>query len=354
MSDSLADKKMALQAMGVRIHWRLEEELSKSYVGAESDYMSFFLRDVPVGVLNGFYTDSSPFEVRRYGRGYAVFRGENPVAEISFLKRPRFFDMRTAKGTRMERLCKLVAPGFPIIYMNRSCMYWGARQCKFCVVGHIDTEERKSPEEVAEAVSAGVEEGAIRTHVALTSGALPEDRGLKLLGEAVDAIKAQATIPVSVNPEPPRRLEHISWLSGADSVYFNLEVYDRERRREILPGKSEHTLERYDQVFKECFEHFDENQVGSVLLAGLEEDATYLQGLEHLASHGVLPVPVPFYPTFHSRLEGRRPPDVERMRRIYLAAGEMMRKYGLDPFKTKAGFLRGGAIFALKEVMRGV
>lgn len=47
-----------------------------------------------------------------------------------------------------------------------------------------------------------------------------------------------------------------------------------------------------------------------------------------------------------------KPPSAERMRRIYERSVEIIRAYGLDPFKTKAGFMRGGAIFALKEVWK--
>jgi hypothetical protein len=42
------------------------------------------------------------------------------------------------------------------------------------------------------------------------------------------------------------------------------------------------------------------------------------------------------------------------MKNIYLSSIEIIKEYGLDPFKTKAGFMRGGALSALKEVMKGV
>lgn len=350
----LADKKMLIQSKGVRIGWELEKELSEKYVGAVNDYMSFFMSDVPVGVLNGFYSDSSPFEIKSNGDGYAVFNGDVLFHEIDFLDRPSFYDKTTSKGTNMGRLCKMVVPGFPIIYMNRGCMYLGAEQCMFCVVGHIDTDPYKDPDEVAEAVSEGVKEGAIQSHVALTSGALPDDRGVRLLGDTVKAIRDIVDIPISVNGEPPRQMKHLDLIMDADSVYFNLEVYDKSKRRLYLPGKSEFTVEYYDKVFEECLDRFDENQVASVLLAGLEDDRSYLEGIEHLASMGVVPVPVPFYPTFHSKLSGTPPPSAGRMRQLYLSCAEIMDRYGLDPIKTRAGFMKGGAIFALKEVLEGV
>jgi radical SAM protein (TIGR04043 family) len=350
----LADKKMEIQSRGVKIDWRLEEELSSTCIGAESDYMSFFMDDVPVGVLNGFYTDSSPFEIRSINGGTSLFKDGELFTDVSFLDRPPFYDLKTKKGKSMEKLCKMVTPGFPIVYMNRGCMYWGVDQCRFCVVGHIDTEAKKDPYEVAEVVSAGVKEGSIRTHVALTSGALSNDEGIKILGRTTDAIKELTEIPVSVNAEPPRDLGNLKLLSNADSVYFNLEVYDKKLRKDILPGKSEFSVEYYDQVFEECFQYFEENQVGSVLLAGLEDSSSYLKGIEHLADKGVMPVPVPFYPTFHSKLEDVSPPDDNKMKKIYSETANIVTNHGLNPFRTQAGFMKGGAIFALKEVMEGV
>ncbi len=351
----IARQKIKLQSKGVKIPWELEEELRKKFVGAESDYLSFFMEGVPVGMLNGFYTDSSPFEIREVDDGYGIFENTDLYSEISFMPKPDFSYQETSTGTQMDKMCKIVIPGFAIIYMNRGCVYWGEKQCKFCVVGYIDTKEEKEPMEVAEVVEAGVEEGAIKSHVALTSGALPKDRDSELMADATRAIKGRVDIPISVNVEPPRDLDSINKIreAGADSVYINLEVYDESKRKEILPGKSGFGIEYYDSVFERCVEVFDD-QVASVLLAGLESDESYLDGVEHLACLGVIPVVVPFYPTAHSKLNGMRPPSADRMMMLYSEAADIIGEYGLDPFAVKAGFLRGGTIFALKEVMTDI
>ncbi len=352
----IADRKIQIQSKGVKISWELEEKLRAEYAGAESDYLSFFMDDIPVGMLNGFYTDASPFEIRELGAGYGIFDNDELYVEIRFMPRPDFFNEKTSSGSKMEKMCKLVAPGFPIIYLNRGCVYWGKKQCRFCVVGYIDTKEEKDPEEVAEVVEAGVNEGAIKSHVALTCGALPRDKDSELMAGATKAIKRRVDIPVSVNVEPPRDLSSIDVLAeaGADSIYVNLEVYDAKARREILPGKSGFKVDYYDAVFEKCLEVFEENQVASVMLAGLEGDESYLEGVEHLAHLGVVPVVIPFYPTSLSKLNDMQPPSAERMTNLYLKAVEIIQEYGLNPFETKAGFLKGGTIFALKEVMRGI
>ncbi len=350
----IAEKKMELQSRGVKIDWELEERLKKKFAGAESDYLSFFIGDVPVGLMNGFYTDASPYEIREYGGGYAIFKNGRLYTKIRFMPRPKFYDKKTSDGTPMEKMCKLVAPGFPIIYLNRGCVYWGPKQCKFCLVGYIDTLEEKKPKQVAETVEAGVKEGAIKTHVALTCGVLLKDKGSKLLARTTDAIKERANIPISINGEPPRNLDLINTMENADSIYINLEVFDNKVRREIMPAKSALGIDYYDKVFCRCQDVFETNQIGSVLLAGLESDESYLKGVEHLASLGIIPVVIPFYPTSLSKLNNRTPPSAARMEEIYVRSYEIIKEYGLDPFKTKAGFLRGGAIFAMKEVINEV
>lgn len=348
----IAEKKMELQSRGVKINWPMDEKLVRDFPTATSDYLSFLIGDVPVAMLNGYYTDSSPYEIKEMDGGYGIFRADEPFTGIEFLPRPKFFDRRTSDGVKMERLCKLVAPGFLIVYLSTGCVYWGEKQCKFCVTGYIDTIKNKKPQQVAEMVEAGEKE--IKTHVALTCGALPRDRGSRLLAETSRAIKERVGVPVSVNSEPPVDLNWIDEMGSADSIYINLEVFDEEARREILPGKSEFGIEYYDKVFRRCLEVFGENQVASVLLAGLEEDNTYLRGIEHLASMGVIPVVIPFYPTSLSKLSDKLPPSAEQMKNIYLSSIEIIKEYGLSPFKTKAGFMRGGALSALKEVMKGV
>lgn len=348
----VAEKKMELQSRGVRIDWALEEKLVKDFPTATSDYLSFLMGGVPVAMLNGYYTDSSPYEVKEMNGGYGVFEGGEPFTKIEFLQRPGFFDKHTSDGVPMEKLCKLVAPGFLIVYLSTGCVYWGEQQCKFCVTGHIDTLRNKKPQQVAEMAKAGADE--IKTHIALTSGALPKDRGSQLLAETSRAIKEMVDVPVSVNGELPKDLNWIDEMGEADSIYINLEVFDENSRKEMLPGKCEFRINDYDKAFKRCVDVFGENQIGSVLLAGLEPDGTCLQGVEHLAGKGVIPAIVPFYPTSLSKLNDRTPPSAERMKNIYLNAIDIIRDYGLDPFRTKAGFLKGGALSAMKEVMQNV
>lgn len=351
----LADIKMELQANGLLVPDRLHAELSMDYI-VQPQYISFMMGDAPVGIMNGPYSAESPFEVGMVDAKTWILKDSEPYVEIMFLPWPEFFEKKTSKGTPMSGMCNLVAPGFTICYVNRGCVYWRETyQCRFCIVEKLSSAEVKDPQDVAETMKAGVDEGAIKTHVALTAGAQPgPDRGNKTVGEAADAIKAIVDIPVSANTEPPKDMAYLDVLKNCDSAYFNLEVFDGVAREKWIPGKGKIPLDVYDQVFKRSLDLFGENQVGSVLLAGLEDDDTLIEGARWLAERGVIPVVEPVYPLQGSLIPDMRPPSSERMKGIYEATVEIMKETGLRPDKTKSGFVKGGALSALKEVRRGI
>ncbi|MFQ6051141.1 MAG: radical SAM protein [Candidatus Hydrothermarchaeota archaeon] len=349
---NVARKKILLQSKGVRIDFDLENKLKKRFSGVTQDFMSFFMDEIPVGILNGYFTEESPFEIRQIGNEQFVFKSDELFAKIRFLPRPDFLNKRTSEGIKMEDLCNYVAPGFLIIYLSQRCVYWRVKkQCKFCVTEYEDKLAEKNKEQIVELVEQALKEGSIKTHVNLTTGTLKgPDRGIKPLAEVTNAIKERFDVKVSVNGEPPRDLKYLDLLENADSLYINIEIFDEKYRKELMPGKGMIPIEHYVEVFKKSLEIFDENQVCSTLLAGLQRDEKLLEGAEFLAQLGVLPVVLPFYPRPFTPLENLKPPDAERMEKIYAETSEIIKDYGLDPFKTKAGFMRGGAIFALKEV----
>jgi radical SAM protein (TIGR04043 family) len=350
-----ADIKMELQAHGLRVPERLQAELSMDHI-VQPQYISFMMGEVPVGIMNGPYSESSPFEVGIVEGKTWILKDGAPHVEIRFLEWPDFFDMKTSRGTPMSGICSLVAPGFTICYVNRGCVYWREEyQCRFCIVERLSSREVKDPRDVGETMRAGVEGGAIKSHVALTAGAQPgRDRGNLAVGEAADAIKELVDIPISANTEPPKDLGYLDSLENCDSAYFNLEVFDRQARQKWIPGKGRIPLQTYEEVFQRSLELFGENQVGSVLLAGLEEDRTLLEGVRWLAEQGVIPVVEPVYPLQGSLIPEMRPPAAGRMKALYEATIEIVDENGLRPDRTRAGFIKGGALSAMGEVRLGL
>jgi radical SAM protein (TIGR04043 family) len=351
----LAEIKMELQAKGLRVPPRLEAELSLEYI-VQPQYISFMMGEVPVGIMNGPYSEGSPFEVGLVEGETWILKDGKPYVEIRFLRWPDFFDKETSRGTPMSGICSLVAPGFTICYVHRGCVYWRETyQCRFCIVERLSSKMVKDPRDIAETMRAGVEEGAIKTHVALTSGAQPgRDRGNRVVGEAADAIKEMVSIPISANTEPPKDISCLKALENCDSAYFNLEVFDRRARQEWTPGKGKIPLDVYQETFKHSLDILGENQVGSVLLAGLEDDRGLLEGVRWLAEQGVIPVVEPVYPLQGSLIPHMKPPSAARMKALYEATIEIVDEHGLRPDKTKAGFVRGGALSAMKEVRLGL
>jgi biotin synthase-related radical SAM superfamily protein len=96
---------------------------------------------------------------------------------------------------------------------------------------------------------------------------------------------------------------------------------------------------------------FGDNQVSSHVLTGFGEKKTdFLKDVEKLVSVGVIP-----YITPVRSIPGKRSlplTDCNDLLEIYQRSGELMREYGINPLKCKAGCVRCGGCSAINEAFK--
>ncbi|GAG49409.1 unnamed protein product, partial [marine sediment metagenome] len=114
------------------------------------------------------------------------------------------------------------------------------------------------------------------------------------------------------------------------------------------PGKSRITFELYEKNWKHALEVFGKNQVSSYLLTGFGETPDeFILGAEKVISLGVIPyiTPVRSIPGMKD-LPSSNP---NSMIEIYSKAAKLMKEYGVNPLKSKAGCVRCGGCSAINE-----
>jgi radical SAM protein (TIGR04043 family) len=343
-----------LQARGVRMDKCRVGELHERF---DYDHSGFFIEDVPVIIRPGKWTGSSPFEIREQKGGHAIFEDGEFFTKVTIPPKPGFLEKTTSDGVPMYRLGELIFTGNFSLLVNQECFFWKTgKQCAFCTVGKQDFLKTKTPGQIVEAVGAGVDEGVVKRLNVSTGWQEGPDLGIASVAEIVRAIKEHFDIPVSASDIPPLEDEkYIELLAdaGADSVMINIECFDKNVRKEALPGKGGMGIKRYTRAWKRAAEIFDENQVASRIFAGLaESDESIFEGSEYIADLGVIPYLTPVHPATGSRLDGQRPPGAQRMTKLYIGVSDIIKEHGLDPFKIRAGMIPSGGESALKEVMR--
>jgi len=350
---NLAAMKIKFHAEGVR---KDKCHLGELYSKYDWSLPCFFLQDVPVIVRHGKWAELSPFEIREVNGGYAIFRDGEFFVDVFIPPKPRFLERKNSDGVPMYKIGELIFTGNFSLLVNQQCLFWKTgKQCCFCTVGNQGFLKTKTPEQIVEVVQAGLDEGVIKRVTMMTGYRPGADVGITAVSEAVKAVKERFDIPICADISPPRDERYLELLAdaGVDSLEINIECFDFHVRARVLPGKSRMSIERYTRAWKKGVDLLGENRIVSIIMAGLgESNSSIFEGAEYIANLGVIPYLTPVHPASGSRIDGQSPPSAQRMTKLYREVAEIIKKYGLNPFKVRAGMIPSGGESALKEVMR--
>ncbi len=344
-----------LQTHGVIVPEDLQEELNMDWNAPAIKRGRFvFLIEQPatglfttVLIINGKFAERSPFRLTMAGDGrYEILKNGQKYTEIFMLPRPEYYDMKTSDGVPMSDIAVIGEPGHLRSVLNQRCGYQQiGKGCKFCAIeswwaGYMD----KTPDHVAQVAEAAWKEGMAR-HVTLSTGTrLTPGKGLEDLVTAAGFIQKKTDLTMTINFEPLNdyallgRLLREGREAGVTTVLCNIECFDENLRRDLMPMKGKNTLEDYRRVWEKCVNVFNHNEVHTMVIAGLgESDESILRGVELAASMGVVVSIVPHTPMRNAAFEDMEPPSVDRILNLYRQALPIYERYGLKLYGGTGG-----------------
>ncbi|MBH0776944.1 MSMEG_0568 family radical SAM protein [Nocardia bovistercoris] len=298
----------------------------------------------------------SPYEIRS---DRLLLDGADLGVAIEPVRRPRFYDLRTADGIAYEKIAKLHGADVLATTVVQTCIRYGEDQrCRFCSIEASlragSTIAVKRPDQLAEVAAAAVELDGVGQMVMTTGTSAAADRGARHLARCVRAVRAAVPdLPIQVQCEPPRDLATLSELrsAGADSIGIHVESLDDEVRGRWLPGKATVPLSEYRTAWTEAVRIFGRNQVSTYLLVGLGEDPDELvAGAIELIDMGVYPFVVPFRPlagTLAVDVDGAVAPPAALLEQVSRRVGAALRRAGMLGAEQKAGCAACGACSVL-------
>ncbi|HMK48405.1 MAG TPA: radical SAM protein [Methanocella sp.] len=220
------------------------------------------------------------------------------------------------------------------ITVSERCVF----DCKFCPVPKLQGRV-KSDDEILQMVRDGMKSPGLSA-ISITSGVwkTPDEEARKIAG-VVRLIKEELggrEIPIGVSIYATNISSEMLKEAGAAEVKYNIETVDREIFGKVCPGLS------FDHIVN-ALEHavtvFGRNHVFSNILIGMgESDETIIQGMDMLASKGI--IPILRKTNSHPLRTGEINIEPVSAARLLKLAGEQRRileKYGLDTRKALTG-----------------
>jgi radical SAM protein (TIGR04043 family) len=351
----LGRQKIELQTKGVIVPPEVLDELEKEWNAPAVKNGRFVLcldtppigRPTTVLIINGKFSDRYPMHLVKNSAGsFEVWKGDQKYTDVTLLPRPKYYDSLTGTGVAMSDIAVMGEPDHLRSVLNQRCIYQEMGQsCKFCAIeswwaGYQD----KSPALVAEVAEAACKEGIVK-HVTLSTGtAATQGRGLEGLVETAKLIHEKMDITKTLNFEPVKDIGLLDSLlregkaAGATTALCNIEVFDENLREAVMPVKGKNTVADYIKVWQKCVDVFGQNEVYTMVIAGLgESDESILRGVELAASHGVVTSVVPHTPMRNAVYEDMDPPTVEQMLHLYEKSLPIYEKYGLELYGGTGG-----------------
>ncbi|MHA2006294.1 MAG: radical SAM protein [Promethearchaeota archaeon] len=296
--------------------------------------------------------------------GYFEVFNENSkelFGKLKLIQNPKFYspEYKTSDGIQMKKIALVHGLNCLSSTIYQKCVYWDCGEaCSFCGIEvslqNDATILEKNATQMSEVITVAKQEGRC-SHMTLTSGTdETTDKGANRYIELLKGVKKDhPDIPIHVQIEALENLEYISKLkeAGADTIGIHLEVLNDSIRRDITPGKYHLSYQLFEQNWIHALDVFGNNQVSSYILTGFGENkAEFLKDVEKVISIGVVP-----YITPVRSIPGKKNlpiTDYEEMLEIYQKAGTLMKQYGVNPLKTKAGCVKCGGCSAIKEAFK--
>ena len=308
----------------------------ENHVGIQ--YPDDFL--LPDGTVVQFRLNSrSPYHVEAIDGRLAVFFNDQEISELSWIKRPAYYNSKTSHGNDMIRIGQVGGKDNMFFCYQNYCSHFAKnQQCAFCnLVSTSKTYDsvmkRKDLEEIGEVAAAAWKEGAVR-HVDITGGCSSPKVEVQVVTGLLKSILSHTgfdEVPGILLPSPAKG-EAIERYhdAGIAALGFSMEIWDEQYYKAICPGKAESTSHgEFIDSIKKAVKVFGEGNVFVMFVMGLEPRETFLEGIRELSTLGANFAPYIWAPNPGSKLWGHRNPFPEWYVETTLEAADIVRASGV-------------------------
>ncbi len=318
---------------------------------------------------SGDFTKWTPYSIVVEGNEAVLYDDSTRVGIISFADAPNpVLNEKLTNGETFRNILSLTQHGGVSVGYSKECALKDlGEDCLFCKINVGDGKygDRQNlilnPKIVAEAYSLARKAG-VGNHFRISGGFVPERRELEYYIDVAEEIRKKypdffGTAIIGA-PNDLSILEKYK-ESGYSHISHNIEVWDKNLFAHICPGKEKRNggWQHWINSLEAAVEIFGKGNVHANIVGGLEPKTSTLEGIEYLASKGIVAKFSRFRPEAGTPLEGYRSPSadfhwelVDKATDIYIRSGFGMLElttgpgssfYGSNVYRIKTGDFEG-------------
>lgn len=312
-------------------------------------------KPVPINLaIHEKFVKKSPFFYDE-DKGF-ILKHDKPYIKARIIDYPGWYFNKLKDGTPFQEVFQLHYQTILATSLTNYCEFkLKGKGCKFCAIGYqVDKPVIKSIPQMMDVLRELTGMGHNFSEINLNSGTLlDEEKGVDMFLDVAREIRKVVDWPIYAQICPPKDLSFIEKLAkaGITCLSFNLEIYDKELREEIMPSKGLIPREYYFEAMEYASNVLGRGQVSSWLISGLEPVESTIEGLKRVANAGAIPFITVFRPLIGSEFEDLMPPEVDDIAPVFEVLGQTLTQMKLDPAKTLSGCVKCNCCSALWEVI---
>jgi uncharacterized radical SAM superfamily protein len=283
--------------------------------------------------IKEYFSALSPYQLDfSNGRFQIVDEGDNRI-DAEIVPIPYFVGKYTSKGTPMVEVGQMMSERLSIEIFFGCVNTWKEKTaCAFCELGAEKNMRFVDANDIKELVTYCKNSNKINMrHILISGGTLPKSIFHRYT-ETLKMVRQIVNIPIYIMMAPPEDLSILDEFkeAGLNEIAFNLEFYNRDIAKELMPSKGTIPKEHYFNAFDYAVKLFgDQGQVRSLLMVGIESLEETLQGIEELASRKVMPILSPFRPTPNTPMQNHPVPSPQLLFDVWQQGEKIVQQYNL-------------------------
>ena len=277
------------------------------------------------------FAELSPFKIDYQENTLYLFYYDLELYEIIIDAEDEISKKLTSKGIPIKNICLKSLDRLRIQNCSFCIFKESNVPCKFCEAQYKTIDFNVG--DIVEAIDMYFKNNVSFDHILVggLSNKIGEEKDNIL--EICKHIREHTDMNIYLMCLPPSNIQEIDEYisSGVTEIGFNIEIFDREIAKKIMPGKGMFKTEQYISALDRAVQLLGkEGAVRTAFVVGLESADSLLNGIEKMCKIGVAPILSIFRPIPGTEMENNIVPSNDFLYSVYVRASEICKKYNLS------------------------
>lgn len=273
----------------------------------------------------------SPFVIEAFDDKFVLLMDDNIISDVSIYFVPNaLLNKYTQLGVPYDSIINLATDRIrinpaPVCYYKKQGI-----SCRFCNLPENNTSYDLI--DIKEVIDYCLDNVEFR-HFLIGGGTYSlDENSWEIIIEITKYIRIRSNKNIYLMSIPPKNNEVLNKLkkAGITEVAFNLEMFDRKKAYDYMPGKGLISSNQYENALKYSVSLWGNTGcVRSLLIYGFDSDEEFIKGIKSLCQIGVEPIISIFRPLKNTDFEKLNPPSTTDIISIYEKCKDIAEEHSL-------------------------